>query len=126
MELLLRHAINYLNMKKSKAVSAGGVIDNEDAFIGVQPMNRCSSFVMMQFGHQQSCMQHPGICVLVDTSEETQLIVVRLLSQRTLTRSHSTSPALCCAFTCSATSWMDRSASPRWPWCVDTMQHHCV
>ena len=33
MELLLRHAINYLNMKKNKAIKTGGIIDNEEAFI---------------------------------------------------------------------------------------------
>lgn len=32
-----RHAINYLNMTKSKAVKGGGIIDNEEAFIGVPP-----------------------------------------------------------------------------------------
>ena len=34
MELMLRHAVNYFNMKKSKAVTVGGVIDHEDDFIG--------------------------------------------------------------------------------------------
>lgn len=33
MEILLRHAVNYLNMKKSKAVTGGGIIDNELAFV---------------------------------------------------------------------------------------------
>merc|ERR1712100_469702 len=33
MEMLLRHAVNYLGMKKSKAVREGGMIDDEDAFI---------------------------------------------------------------------------------------------
>jgi len=33
MEILLRHAVNYLNMKKSKAVSSSGVIDDEDGMI---------------------------------------------------------------------------------------------
>ena len=32
-ELLLRHAINYFDMKKSSAVRTGGVIDSEDDFI---------------------------------------------------------------------------------------------
>jgi hypothetical protein len=34
MELMLRHSINYFNMKKSKAVASAGIIDSEDAFIG--------------------------------------------------------------------------------------------
>lgn len=33
MEILLRHAVNYLNMKKNKAVSQSGVLDNEEALI---------------------------------------------------------------------------------------------
>ena len=33
MELLLRHAVNYLHMKKSKAVTHAGVIDSEDLFM---------------------------------------------------------------------------------------------
>jgi hypothetical protein len=33
MELLLRHAVNYLNMKKHKAVKQGGVIDDEAALL---------------------------------------------------------------------------------------------
>ena len=33
MELLLRHAVNYLNMKKSRAVTHSGVIDSEVLFI---------------------------------------------------------------------------------------------
>jgi hypothetical protein len=33
MELLLRHAVNYLNMKKSKAVTHSGIIDSEDLFM---------------------------------------------------------------------------------------------
>eukprot|EP01050_Picozoa_sp_SAG11_P006516 SAG11_NODE_508_length_8874_cov_5.205812_6_plen_279_part_00 len=38
MEILLRHAINYFNMTKNKALKAGGVIDSEDDFIGAQPV----------------------------------------------------------------------------------------
>jgi hypothetical protein len=34
MELMLRHAVNYFNMKKSKAVTSSGVLDDEDKFIG--------------------------------------------------------------------------------------------
>ena len=30
MELLLRHAVNYLDMKKSPAVASSGVLDNEE------------------------------------------------------------------------------------------------
>ena len=33
MEILLRHAVNYLNMKKSKAVRQSGIIDNEELFL---------------------------------------------------------------------------------------------
>jgi hypothetical protein len=33
MELLLRHAISYFDMKKAKAVTGGGVLDDEAAFI---------------------------------------------------------------------------------------------
>ena len=33
MELLLRHAVNYLDMKKHKAVTEGGIIDDEAAFM---------------------------------------------------------------------------------------------
>jgi hypothetical protein len=33
MEILLRHAVNYLNMKKSKAVTQGGIIDDPVALI---------------------------------------------------------------------------------------------
>ena len=33
MEILLRHAVNYLNMKKSKAVTQGGIIDDEAAML---------------------------------------------------------------------------------------------
>ena len=33
MEILLRHAVNYLNMKKSKAVRQSGIIDNEELFM---------------------------------------------------------------------------------------------
>jgi Ca2+-binding EF-hand superfamily protein len=33
MELLLRHAVNYLNMKKHKAVKEGGIIDDEAALL---------------------------------------------------------------------------------------------
>ena len=33
LELLLRHAVNYLGMKKHKALSSGGIIDNEEDFI---------------------------------------------------------------------------------------------
>jgi hypothetical protein len=33
MEILLRHAVNYLNMKTSKAVTQGGVIDDEAAML---------------------------------------------------------------------------------------------
>ena len=33
LELLLRHAVNYLNMKTSKAVTSGGIIDDELAFV---------------------------------------------------------------------------------------------
>ena len=33
MEILLRHAVNYLDMKKSKAVSSSGVIDDEGGLI---------------------------------------------------------------------------------------------
>ena len=33
-ELLLRHAIKYLGMKKNKAVTLGGIIDDEEAFVG--------------------------------------------------------------------------------------------
>lgn len=33
MEILLRHAINYLGMKKSKAVRQSGIIDNEELFM---------------------------------------------------------------------------------------------
>ena len=33
LQLMLRHAVNYFNMKKSKAVTVGGIIDNEDNFI---------------------------------------------------------------------------------------------
>jgi len=32
MEILLKHAVNYLNMKKSKAVRQSGIIDNEELF----------------------------------------------------------------------------------------------
>lgn len=32
MEILLRHAVNYLGMKKSKAVRESGIIDNEELF----------------------------------------------------------------------------------------------
>jgi hypothetical protein len=34
MELLLRHTVNYFNMKKSKAVAFAGIIDSEDDFSG--------------------------------------------------------------------------------------------
>lgn len=33
MEILLRHAVNYLNMKKSKAVTQGGIIDDEQGLM---------------------------------------------------------------------------------------------
>jgi hypothetical protein len=33
MELLLRHAVNYLDMKKHKAVTEGGIIDDEDGLM---------------------------------------------------------------------------------------------
>ena len=33
MEILLRHSVNYLNMKKSKAVASSGIIDDEEALI---------------------------------------------------------------------------------------------
>eukprot|EP01043_Picozoa_sp_COSAG02_P067801 COSAG02_NODE_11028_length_1809_cov_1.187135_2_plen_167_part_01 len=33
MEILLRHAVNYLNMKTSKAVTQGGIIDDEVAML---------------------------------------------------------------------------------------------
>jgi hypothetical protein len=33
MEILLRHAVNFLNMKKSKAVTTSGIIDDEDSLI---------------------------------------------------------------------------------------------
>lgn len=33
MEILLRHAVNYLNMKKSKAVTQGGIIDDEEGMM---------------------------------------------------------------------------------------------
>eukprot|EP01043_Picozoa_sp_COSAG02_P033960 COSAG02_NODE_2347_length_9092_cov_4.284666_5_plen_219_part_00 len=33
MEILLRHAVNYLNMKTSKAVTQGGIIDDEAALL---------------------------------------------------------------------------------------------
>ena len=33
MELLLRHAVNYLDMKKHKAVTEGGIIDDEAALM---------------------------------------------------------------------------------------------
>lgn len=33
MEILLRHAVNYLNMKKSKAVRNSGIIDSEELFL---------------------------------------------------------------------------------------------
>lgn len=33
MEILLRHAVNYLNMKKSPAVLQSGIIDNEEGFL---------------------------------------------------------------------------------------------
>ena len=33
MELLLRHAVNYLDMKKHKAVSVGGIIDDEEGWV---------------------------------------------------------------------------------------------
>ena len=33
MELLLKHAVNYLDMKKHKAVSQGGIIDDEEGWV---------------------------------------------------------------------------------------------
>jgi hypothetical protein len=36
MEILLRHAVNYLGMKKSKAVTGAGIIDNENCFFGAR------------------------------------------------------------------------------------------
>ncbi len=33
MEILLRHAVDYLNMKSSTAVRYGGIIDNAEAFV---------------------------------------------------------------------------------------------
>jgi hypothetical protein len=41
MELLLRHAINYLNMKKDLAVRTSGIIDDENGFIGARAPSAC-------------------------------------------------------------------------------------
>ena len=60
MELLLRHAINYLNMKKSKAVKDGGVIDNEGAFL--EDMDKIS------LDEQRAVLSIHMLCYVLDGS----------------------------------------------------------
>ena len=88
--------MNYLGMKKSKAVSQAGVIDNEAALLQVTLAGRSLA---------RSIARHFSYSRLISKLH------------RILRSCPPTSLGQCYAYTCSATCWTERSASRRW--CAD-------
>ena len=58
MEILLRHAVNYLNMKKSKAVRESGIIDSEELFL--------QSFADVSLAESRAALCVHMLCFVLD------------------------------------------------------------
>ena len=70
MELLLRHGINYLQMKRNRSIASSGVLDNEQDFI--------SDIDELSLGEARAVLCIHMLCYVLDGSiakQETKLWV---------------------------------------------------